>query len=70
MTDFTKLRAKIDASGLSMVEVSRRTKILRATLYNRMAGTGEFTASEIMALTKCLGLTRKEREEIFFSQKV
>lgn len=57
MTNFELLNKKIRERGLSMTELSRRTGILRGTLYNRLAGTGEFTASEIVALTKHLELS-------------
>lgn len=67
MTDFDLLNKKIRERGLSMTELSRRTGILRATLYNRLAGVGEFTASEIVALTKCLELSFVERDQIFLN---
>lgn len=67
MTDFDLLNKKIRERGLSMTELSRRTGILRATLYNRLAGVGEFTASEIVALTKCLELSVVERDQIFLN---
>lgn len=68
MTDFVLLKKKINERGLSMTELSKRTGIVRATLYNRLAGIGEFTASEITALTRVLGLTNKERDQIFLNE--
>lgn len=68
MTDFILLKKKINERGLSMTELSKRTGIVRATLYNRLAGIGEFTASEITALTRVLGLTNKERDKIFLNE--
>lgn len=70
MTDFELLNKKIRERGLSMTELSRRTGILRATLYNRLAGIGEFTASEIVALTKHLELSIEERDQIFLKEKL
>lgn len=70
MVDVGKLKSTIRESGITMVALSRKTGILRETLYNRLNGTGEFTASEIAALSLVLGLTTNERDEIFFARKV
>lgn len=65
MVNIQLLKEKINDSGMTMVAISKKTGILRATLYNRMNGIGEFTASEIVGLTKCLHLTKRERDDIF-----
>ena len=65
MTDMTLLKEKIDKSGMTMVAISRKSGILRETLYNRMNGIGEFTASEIVGLSSTLGLSNDERDQIF-----
>lgn len=65
MVKIERLQEKIDESGMTMVAISRKSGIRRETLYNRLNGVGEFTASEIIGLTKCLHLTRRERDEIF-----
>lgn len=65
MTDTNLLKEKIDESGMTMVAISRKSGILRETLYNRMNGVGEFTATEIVSLSKVLGLSNKERDKIF-----
>lgn len=70
MTDINALKLAIKDSGLSMTKIAEKTGIMRATLYNRLNGIGEFTASEIVALTKCLNLERKARDEIFLSEKL
>lgn len=67
LTDFEKLKEKIEESGMTMVALSEKTGILRETLYNRLNGKGEFHASEIVALSKALWLTKKERDAIFLS---
>lgn len=67
MTNFDLLHKAIEDSGLSMTKIANRTGILRTTLYNRLAGIGEFTASEIVSLSKCLRLTKAERDKIFLS---
>lgn len=61
------LKKKIEDSGMTMVALAKKSGILRETLYNRLNGRGEFTANEIVALTKSLHLTTKERENIFFT---
>lgn len=70
MVDFEKLRAAIDDSGMTMVKIADKSGILRATLYNRLAGVGEFTASEIEGLSKTLRLSTRERNAIFFASGV
>ena len=70
MTDLKMLKLRIDDSGMTMVAISQKTGILRETLYNRLNGKGEFTASEIVALSKVLNLSASERAAIFFGEKV
>lgn len=60
------LKEKISNSGLKMTSLSKMTEIKRETLYNRLLGKGEFTASEIVSMTNALRLTKDEREKIFF----
>lgn len=70
MVDIEKLKQEIKKSGLSMVKISEWSGIPRVTLYNRLDGIGEFTASEIVGLSRALRFTRKKRDEIFLSEKV
>lgn len=70
MTDLNALRKKIDDSGMTMVAISRKSGILRETLYNRLNGKGEFNASEMMAISNTLGLSNDERDLIFFASEV
>ena len=69
MVDFEKLKSKMKNSGMTITSIARQSNTSRETLYNRLKGIGEFTASEIDSLTKTLRLTRKERDEIFFNNK-
>ena len=69
MVDFEKLKSKMKNSGMTITSIARQSNTSRETLYNRLKGVGEFTASEIDSLTKTLRLTRKERDEIFFNSK-
>lgn len=67
MANIVKLKNKIEESGMTMKAISEKSGIVRETLYNRMNGVGEFTASEIVGLTKALKLSIKERDSIFLS---
>ena len=55
---------------MTMTAISSKAGILRETLYNRLNGIGDFTASEMMGLAKALNLTNAERDAIFFAEKV
>lgn len=70
MTDVKGLKQCIQNSGMTIVFIARETGILRETLYNRMnSEKADFKASEITALANVLGLTTKERDEIFFAEE-
>ena len=51
---------------MTVVAISDKSGILRETLYNRLNGKGEFTASEIVGITRTLNLSKPERDKIFF----
>ena len=68
MTDLDELKRVIDDSGMTMVAIAEKSGILKATLYNRLKGAGEFTASEIVSLTETLHLTKAQRDKIFLGQ--
>ena len=70
MTNTELLKEKIKESGLKVTAIAEKTGINRVTLYNKISGKNEFTASEIVALSNLLGLTTEEREAIFFAAKV
>ena len=68
MANVQALKDSIKESGIPTAEVARRSGMLRETLYNRLAGRGDFKASEIVALTNVLHLTREQRDNIFFAE--
>lgn len=70
MADMELLKTKIKDSGMTITAISKKAGMLRATLYNRMNEKGEFTASEIVSLTRVLQLTKSERDDIFLNQKL
>ena len=67
MPDIGALKEKMTESGMTVVNIAKKSGILRETLYNRLNGRGEFTASEIVKLSEVLHLTKAERENIFLS---
>ncbi len=68
MPNIAALKEKIADSGMTITTIAKRSGIVRETLYNRMSGIGEFTASEIVGLTETLKLSKAEREQIFFTK--
>lgn len=70
MVDLKTLKDVMNDSGMTVTAIAQKSNILRETLYNRLNGKGEFTASEIAALSNVLHLSRSVRDEIFFNQKV
>lgn len=69
MVNLDLLKSIIDESGMTMVSISKKSGIKRETLYQRLKGVGEFTASEIVGLCFALKLSNDQRELIFFSGK-
>ncbi len=70
MVNMEMLKSLISDSGMTMVAISEKSGIKRETLYQRLKGIGEFTASEIVGLVDALKLNKDQREAIFFSGKV
>lgn len=70
MTNIRLLKSVIDESGMTMVAISEKSGISRQTLYNRMDGVGEFTASEIVGLTRALKLKKSVRDQIFLTSEI
>lgn len=70
MTDIELLLSKIKESGMTMIAIAEKSGIDRATIYNRLKGKGEFTASEIVNLSSVLHLSKADRDKIFLSNNV
>ena len=70
MPDIKMLKDKITDSGMTVKAVAEKSGILRETLYNRLKGVGEFTASEIVSLSNTLNLSPTERDDIFLKWKL
>lgn len=67
MTDLNALNAKIKDSGMTIEAIAEKASMKRYTLDRRLRGEGEFTASEIVGLTKALRLKLSERNKIFLT---
>ena len=67
--DLALLKERIADSGMTVKAICEKSGILRETFYNRLKG-GEFTASEIVGLTKTLKLSRSDRDKIFLNEKL
>lgn len=67
MTDTLKLLEAIKEKGLKRGYIASKLGIDRSTLWKKVTNQSEFTASEITALTDMLGLTKSDRDKIFFN---
>ncbi len=56
--------------GISLSALSKKTGILRLILIIKIAGLAEFSAGEIVKISKALFLTDEEMRKIFFEEKV
>lgn len=70
VTNTTRLREAIDKSGMSIVAISQKIGITREGFYKKLNGETEFKASEIITLSKILGLSKLDRDKIFLPNKV
>lgn len=66
MANVELLKEKIEESGMTITFIARKCGMSRETLYNRMEKP-DFKASEIISLTKVLGLSKQDRDKIFFN---
>lgn len=69
MTDITALNTFIKNSGMTITAIAEKAAIGRPTLYNKLDGKSEFTASEIVSLANVLHMTPEQRNAIFLSEK-
>lgn len=67
MGDLELLKNLIKDSGMTVSAIADKSGILRETLYNRLNGNKDFDASEIVALTRVLHLSKEQRDQIFLS---
>lgn len=65
MPNIEELKTKIKDSGMTITAISKKSGINRATIYNRLNGRGEWTASEMTSISTVLGLSPDEKLSIF-----
>lgn len=70
MTDSALLKERIEMSGLKIRAIAERMSISYQAFYNKLNGKTEFVASEIVALTSILKLSKSEQNRIFFKPNV
>jgi len=71
MTNLKMLEEYIEDKGLTKTALSAELGLSRYGLYKKMHNESEFLPSEIIKLCELLGIRSvKDREAIFFSQKV
>lgn len=65
MVDIEMLKEKISESGMTIKAIAERAGIPRYTLDRKLRGQGEFTANDVVGLTRALRLSASERNNIF-----
>lgn len=65
--NYEKLVAAIDDSGIKRSFIAMKMGITKRTFYNKLNGASEWTAREIELFCKTLGLTKRQRDDIFFA---
>ena len=71
MVNVEKLRAAMEASGVSIEAAAAALGVNRATLYRRLQQAGaNFTLEEVSKLANLLSLNRAEMEAIFFDREL
>ena len=70
MTNTVMLRDKLKKSGYKMKYVAAQLGVTYQGFLNKINNESEFKAGEIQTLYDLLGLTKDERENIFFADDV
>ena len=66
MGNLDKLNDRIRESGVKKTVLADAVGMTYITLNRRLNGEGDFTTSQVVAISKFLHLTASERNEIFF----
>ncbi len=70
MVNSNMLKKKIDDSGMKIKYVAVQIGLTPAGFYKKINNESEFKVSEVVAITRVLGLSSNERDEIFFGSDV
>ena len=65
MTNVELLREAIKEAGVKRTALAAAWGMSMPTFYSRISGNSEFTASEIVAASASLHLTKNQRDAIF-----
>lgn len=68
MTNTELLDLAIERKGLKRGYIASKLNMDRSTFWKKETNQSEFLASEIAALSKLLGLTTREKDDIFFNE--
>lgn len=68
--DLNYLNSKIDEIDIPITTIANKMGISRQSLYLKLNGRREFKTSEMCKICEILRLTIKERNRIFFTDKV
>lgn len=69
MVDIETLKYEIKESGMSMVAIAEKSGMVKATLYNRLNGLGEFSSDEMIAISNTLHFSKDKRDKIFLKER-
>lgn len=69
MVDIVLFKKTVSDTGIPINTICERAGILRETYYNRLDNPNLFKVSEIENLTQVLGLTKSQRDKIFFAKE-
>ena len=69
MTNTVELEVQIVRAGVKKKDLIERLHISHTAFFNKMNNISEFKASEIATLVDALGMSREQRDLIFFGQK-
>ena len=70
MEELELLRDLIKESEFTVTSLANKIGIARETLHKKLNGETEFTAREIVAISKALKLTKVMRDKIFLTKRV
>ena len=70
MTNVEMLQNKIQTARVKRTALAAAMGVSMPTFYSRISGNSEFNASEIIALTRVLHLSKDERDAIFLAENV
>lgn len=68
MTDTKSLREQIKKAGLKYKAIAEKIGISPYSLQLKIDNASEFKVSEVDALSELLGLSLREKDEIFFAK--